>query len=224
MEFPNLGEKCSICDVHDFVPWLCNYCNKKHCNEHRLSIHHNCNKLPLKEVIVEKKELKKKEWCNVRGCREKNPLLVDCDKCKKKHCISHRFEKCKTVSVVEEEKKREGERVRYSLVEVIFENDTQFLPLLSSQANDFDSLKRRVSSLFKTSDFTLKWIDEENDFISIKNKRDLSQAWESLKKNSNFKHLSLFLSPNSSPSSSCKKQASQQNNLSQPSHNQILSK
>ncbi|KAI9257605.1 hypothetical protein BY458DRAFT_518700 [Sporodiniella umbellata] len=56
MEFPDLGKKCSasVCNIHDFLPYTCVYCNHIFCQEHFKLQDHQCPSLndPKMDVRV----------------------------------------------------------------------------------------------------------------------------------------------------------------------------
>ncbi|RWS10541.1 AN1-type zinc finger protein 2A-like protein [Dinothrombium tinctorium] len=54
MEFPNLGEQCSVssCKQLDFLPFKCDACRNVFCKQHFLYAAHSCKEAALKDNLV----------------------------------------------------------------------------------------------------------------------------------------------------------------------------
>ncbi|KAJ2852660.1 zinc finger, AN1-type domain [Coemansia brasiliensis] len=54
MEFPELGEQCNLkdCRALDFLPFTCQYCKKRFCDEHWKVDKHNCAR---KDLVVDRR-------------------------------------------------------------------------------------------------------------------------------------------------------------------------
>ena len=107
MEFENLGKHCKICNVKDFLPFRCMYCDSYYCKEHRDK--HNCveaNPLSRQKISTQKmyssklerkSPLKKRNRmprykCSVEGCKTKEKFPVKCFRCNQNFCLKHRFQ------------------------------------------------------------------------------------------------------------------------------------
>eukprot|EP01091_Cochliopodium_minus_P012357 TRINITY_DN3727_c0_g1_i2.p1 TRINITY_DN3727_c0_g1~~TRINITY_DN3727_c0_g1_i2.p1 ORF type:complete len:201 (-),score=28.35 TRINITY_DN3727_c0_g1_i2:265-867(-) len=192
MEFPDLGKHCKVstCDTLDFLPFRCHSCDGHFCLKHRLQFNHSCEKYDNKTstLTTPSNTPVNKNTCSIRNCKESKMVLVDCNTCKKLHCLSHRNEmdhRCKG-------KKNESEVIRIDFVQVVCKGqENQFLPLNESLKNDYQSLYRRINLLFKLeNNFVLKYVDDENDYVTIVNDNDLRNAWSEIKGNSG-KHLTV---------------------------------
>ncbi|XP_017889546.1 AN1-type zinc finger protein 1-like [Ceratina calcarata] len=94
MEFPNLGERCSIedCKQLNFLPFECNHCHELFCKEHFHISSHKC--LSFNEKITYTKVKAPNYTCSDESCKETSPIEMQCIKCKKHFCLQHRFHGC----------------------------------------------------------------------------------------------------------------------------------
>lgn len=120
MEFSNLGSHCSIpnCYQQDFLPFLCNACQKVYCRTHRSYFEHDCKEIPMGEqvtkcpicnkgitlVLGQDPNITISQHMDSSECREeqteKCPKCkirltgvnsVMCNRCKQKLCLTHRY-------------------------------------------------------------------------------------------------------------------------------------
>lgn len=96
MEFQNVGHHCQYpgCNIHDFLPFFCQACQKYYCLEHREYVKHECPNNPLlKKTLKPKKERTEiiKYKCSHPGCKNNNKVAIHCLKCNKNFCLKHRF-------------------------------------------------------------------------------------------------------------------------------------
>ena len=202
MEFDHIGKHCQLeeCGTLDFLEFKCYNCKKDFCLDHRLPHNHQCSNYNHKKVEPETNEKVRKDTCNIKSCKYSKMVLVDCDNCKNLFCLSHRNERdhrCKG--------KKDHGAVRFSFIQVVCKGqENQFLPLLENQKHDYQTLIKRISVLFKLDNFTIKYIDEEKDFISIISDEDLKFAfnWSQSQKN---QHLTVVVFPKNT---NCSTQAS----------------
>ncbi|CAL7938477.1 unnamed protein product [Xylocopa violacea] len=94
MEFPNLGERCSIkdCKQLNFLPFKCDHCHDLFCKEHFHIASHKC--LSLKDKITYTKVKAPNYLCSDESCKETSPIEMQCIKCKKHFCLQHRYHGC----------------------------------------------------------------------------------------------------------------------------------
>eukprot|EP00736_Rhodelphis_marinus_P012532 Rmarinus@m.4474 len=124
MDFQTLGSKCSFeqCQLHDFLPFECDLCKKKFCNEHRLYEAHECpnaymksstvpicpicgQPVPVKpgedanltmsrhiDQLCPKQKKRDLKACALASCNTKDIVLVRCQTCGQKFCMRHRLE------------------------------------------------------------------------------------------------------------------------------------
>ncbi len=88
MEFCDLGAHCYYCNMQDFLPIICEYCNNNFCKNHINAETHQCKNIPQKKIIKKKKQ--KKTYCCVKKCKE-SVILIKCLKCNQLVCTNHRY-------------------------------------------------------------------------------------------------------------------------------------
>jgi len=122
-QFSDLGATCSMpaCKQQDFLPFVCDLCQKKFCLDHRTSISHHCphSRPEVNALICPKchktvkvrtgddqdmlleahfarqcKPSSETKSCPVKGCDKKltDSGSVVCPKCKARVCLVHRYE------------------------------------------------------------------------------------------------------------------------------------
>lgn len=100
MEFPETGKRCSTknCQLLDFLPFVCEYCQAVFCKEHFHTISHKCLKTQKPEPNFEKSL---NFPCSKESCKEVTPIQMPCVKCKLHFCLVHRHHGCLELSKME---------------------------------------------------------------------------------------------------------------------------
>ena len=93
MEFPDIGESCSIedCKQLNFLPFICDHCRDTFCKDHFHVASHKCKN------FHENKRAKAKMVnysCSEESCKETSPTEMQCVKCEKHYCLKHRYHGC----------------------------------------------------------------------------------------------------------------------------------
>lgn len=94
MEFPDVGERCSMkdCNQLNFLPFKCDHCLNIFCKEHFQTDAHKC--LNFHENIVHSKVKGSNYICSDKCCKETSPIEMQCIKCKNHFCLQHRYHGC----------------------------------------------------------------------------------------------------------------------------------
>lgn len=94
MEFPNIGERCSTedCKQLNFLPSVCNHCQRIFCKDHFHVASHNCKN--FHDRFVHTKTKTTNYLCSDEACKETSPIEMPCIKCKKHFCLQHRYHGC----------------------------------------------------------------------------------------------------------------------------------
>ncbi|XP_029045972.2 AN1-type zinc finger protein 1-like [Osmia bicornis bicornis] len=94
MEFPGIGERCSIkdCKQLNFLPFQCDHCHDVFCKEHFHVGAHSCSN--FHENIVHNKVKVSSYICSNESCKETSPIEMQCVKCKQHYCLQHRYHGC----------------------------------------------------------------------------------------------------------------------------------
>ncbi|CAK9809315.1 AN1-type zinc finger protein 1 [Anthophora quadrimaculata] len=94
MEFPHVGERCSIkdCKQLNFLPFECNHCHDIFCKEHFHIGSHKC--LSFHDKITYTRVKAPNYPCSDESCKETSPIEMQCIKCKKHFCLQHRYHGC----------------------------------------------------------------------------------------------------------------------------------
>jgi len=96
MEFPEIGQQCARenCAQLDFLPFECAHCRLIFCKDHHMPSEHNCPAVKdnvLSEADVESRNEDKWQYkCSFPQCQTKELVLINCPKCQKHFCLSHR--------------------------------------------------------------------------------------------------------------------------------------
>lgn len=90
MEFPELGDHCSLddCNELDFLPFKCQYCNQVFCRLHCQPLQHHCQHVPATTQGSDNSDFK--HPCSASGCRERELVAVLCPQCRGNYCLQHR--------------------------------------------------------------------------------------------------------------------------------------
>ncbi|XP_015439387.1 PREDICTED: AN1-type zinc finger protein 1-like isoform X2 [Dufourea novaeangliae] len=94
MEFPDLGERCSIqdCKQLNFLPFVCNHCHNIFCKEHFHIATHKCT--GIQDNVASTKPKISSYVCFDESCKETSPIEMLCVKCQKHFCLQHRYHGC----------------------------------------------------------------------------------------------------------------------------------
>merc|ERR1711970_469341 len=100
MELYHIGHHCSLktCNRLDYLPFQCDGCKLKFCEDHWKSENHSCLKVKSKtqtgsDAGTKPAKVKKKKQnpCLVDGCKGYNLVPMLCDRCGMNFCVKHRF-------------------------------------------------------------------------------------------------------------------------------------
>ncbi|XP_065199729.1 AN1-type zinc finger protein 1-like [Planococcus citri] len=112
MEFPELGQQCSLqdCKQLDFLPFTCANCQQIFCKNHYITSAHDCK--CLNEFFRKPEPTQPSEFftCNKEDCKDRSPIALPCPFCKQHFCVSHRHHGCKDDLMNSERKKLEVEK------------------------------------------------------------------------------------------------------------------
>jgi len=173
MEFPDLGEQCSLPDCRrlDFLPIKCSACKQIYCSNHFRYEAHKCqsehnddNQVPVcplcnKPVTIKpgespdykvsehidkncltQQEKVFKNRCEMAGCKKRELMPLNCESCKKNHCLQHRHptdHKCTGPSATSGPSQQGRMNARAN----------QFLDQLTRKsANAYESIRTNVAS------------------------------------------------------------------------------
>ena len=90
----NIGCQCEYddCHIHDYLPFLCDKCNKYFCFDHKDYINHKCVKYTDNlQPLIKRKTSRKRYVCSHSKCKLKNQVNIKCFKCNKNYCLLHRY-------------------------------------------------------------------------------------------------------------------------------------
>jgi predicted nucleic acid binding AN1-type Zn finger protein len=98
MEFTNIGCHCQFvdCGKYDFLPFKCDLCKKSFCLDHKDYNSHICPNYqdPSTNNLLPKKKKKSKivkYVCCHENCKKTNQVPINCLKCNKNFCMTHRY-------------------------------------------------------------------------------------------------------------------------------------
>merc|ERR1711881_624439 len=99
MELYHIGHHCSLpeCNKLDYLPFKCEKCSLKFCEDHWLVDQHSCvgkkeeDKSQPKTIKPKNKNRKKKNVCCLDGCEGHNLVPMLCNDCGLNFCVKHRF-------------------------------------------------------------------------------------------------------------------------------------
>lgn len=94
MEFPSLGERCSMamCQQLDLLPIRCSYCQKHFCKAHFQPFDHSCSSyhdLSSKLLETPSPEM---HICSLSNCSAKELICMSCSFCDLHFCLQHRHQ------------------------------------------------------------------------------------------------------------------------------------
>ncbi|XP_033322204.2 AN1-type zinc finger protein 1 [Megalopta genalis] len=94
MDFPNLGERCSVdeCKRLNFLPFTCNHCRVIFCMQHFQAHSLKCES--FRDNVTDTKTKSLSYICTDESCKETSPIEMNCIKCKKHFCLKHRYHGC----------------------------------------------------------------------------------------------------------------------------------
>ncbi|XP_073233796.1 AN1-type zinc finger protein 1-like isoform X3 [Porites lutea] len=96
-EFPSLGSHCEeeSCGQLDFLPFVCNGCNRTYCKDHRAKTSHSCTSNDQEDQgNMAKCGALSSEYqeCAIEDCRSCDLVPVLCEHCHNNYCVRHRHQ------------------------------------------------------------------------------------------------------------------------------------
>lgn len=93
MEFPTVGSHCTFnaCNLLDYLPIKCSYCNQNFCKEHFFPLKHSCTPYQdLMDSLVLSTHTITSYPCKFGTCVKSELVPVICELCQLQVCLEHR--------------------------------------------------------------------------------------------------------------------------------------
>lgn len=97
MEFPSLGERCTMasCQQLDLLPICCNFCKNHFCKTHFQPFDHSCPSESVQEALAtnfDKNPNMALHICSLSNCSVKELVCMPCSHCQLHFCLHHRHQ------------------------------------------------------------------------------------------------------------------------------------
>ncbi|KAK4012076.1 hypothetical protein OUZ56_021176 [Daphnia magna] len=94
MEFPSLGERCSMamCQQLDLLPIRCSYCQKHFCKAHFQPFDHSCSSYHDSSSKLLETPSPEMHICSLSNCSAKELICMSCSFCDLHFCLQHRHQ------------------------------------------------------------------------------------------------------------------------------------